>query len=108
MPVLLITSKERLEWKHEDTETSLYYRRPTTHFQRELQAKHTKKGITDDNAVVAELIEWAILGWDGVIGSDGEPVEFDKELIRNLPELYKAQFITALYELNPKLAQLGN
>lgn len=108
MPVMLIADNERLEWTHVETESGLYYRRPTAHFQRSIQAKHTVKGITDNQAVIDEILVWAITGWFGIVDNKGAEVPFKVEHLKNLPELYLARFVTELYAFDPKAVELGN
>jgi hypothetical protein len=111
MPVTLISEDERNRWTSSTNDAGFVYRRPTIQYQRELSARHTKKGVTDENAVVAELLEWSIIDWFGFVNTDGSAVPFAKKYINNgtLPELFKAEFVTnALYAYDPEKDELGN
>jgi hypothetical protein len=109
MPVVLITETERLVWKDEDTETELYYRRPTSAKQREIQSQHTVNGVTDQGEYLESLIEWATLDWsEGFVDSAGNPIKYEPGMTRGLPDTYKARFLLALYLIDPVTAEMGN
>lgn len=108
MAVMLITPTEKLQWFHSETNSTLYYKRLTGAHTRLIQAKHTSKGIVDNQKVVDEVLDVCILDWDGVYDSHGDKVPFSTELIASLPETYKAEFISALQLVNPASTQLGN
>lgn len=108
MSVLLISEDERLKWTKPDADAGFYYRRPPIYVQRDIQAKHTVKGITDNQAVVEDLLAWAILGWFGFVDRHGNVVEYRKDLLDKVPELMKAEFIAELYSLDPVVDDLGN
>lgn len=108
MPAMLITTSEKLIWRHEETASHLLYRRPSSEFIRKTQASNTSKGITNNQAVVDTLLEWSITGWSGIVDSTGAEVPFEKELIAHLPETYRAAFVEALYAINPEAVQMGN
>ncbi len=108
MPVMLIHEDERLKWTHVETEAGLIYRRPSMGFQREIQARYTVKGITDNDKVIADLLEWSILDWFGFVDHKGQPVSYNKAYLSQMPELMKAAFIGELYSLSPQLAEIPN
>jgi hypothetical protein len=109
MPVVVITETERLEWTDEQTETKMFYRRPTSAKQREIQAQHTENGVLDQNEYLESLIEWAVTGWEGPFVDDrGQPMAFEHGKTRGLPDAYKANFILALYLIDPISAEMGN
>ena len=109
MPVVMITEKERLTWDHEPTETKLFYRRPTSAKQREFQAKNTVEGRVDHGAYLEDLINWAVLGWEGsFVDPDDNPMEFDEKSTFGLPDTYKAAFLLSLYLIDPIQREMGN
>jgi hypothetical protein len=109
MAIVIIKSDERLKWVDDTTgETpeecsGLYYRRPTSAKQREVEANHTVNGACDMSKVMEELIEWAVTGWFQIVDHTGEEIPFDKELIKSLPESFKARFVFQLYKDSPDL-----
>lgn len=109
MPVVLITEKERLIWTHEETKTSLIYRRPPSAKQRELQAEHTEEGRLNQNEYLEALIAWAVLDWsEGFTDDRGNAIKYEEGMTAGLPETYKAEFILNLYLVDPISAELGN
>lgn len=108
MGLLLIDETEKLIWRHETTSSGFYYRRPTQRKIREVQVRHTVKGVINDLAVVEELLEWAILGWFGIFDKDSNEVTYSPILLARIPDNYKADFVLALYDLNPEIAELKN
>ena len=108
MPIQLLSEDERLIWKHEESESGLYYRRPSLQLQEEIRARHTKKGVTDNAAVARDILDWSILGWFGINDENRKEVEFSREKIGRLPETYKVAFIEGLYSLSTENAELGN
>lgn len=105
---MLINKDEKLRWTHKETDAGFFFRRVTTQMVRTVQAAHTEKGVTDTEAVVAELLEWAILGWFGFIDHNGKPVEYRSEYLPSVPDPIKSAFIGELYSLDPIIAELGN
>lgn len=110
MPFVLISEDERLRWTHPGTDSGFIYRRPPIHIQREIQAKHTVNGVPDNNKVVDELLEWAVIDWFGFVDKNRAPVQFEKRYLVNgaISELYKAQFIPELYAFDPQADELKN
>jgi hypothetical protein len=105
----MITAKERLTWEHKDTGTKLFYRRPTSAKQRELQVKNTEAGVIDQGAYLEDLINWSVLGWEGpFVDPDGNPMEFDEDSTRGMPDTYKGQFLLNLYLIDPIQRETGN
>lgn len=108
MSVTLIHVDERHTWTDEDSKAGFIFRRPTSRLQREIQAKHTKKGDVDSNAVVDEMLEWAILDWFGFVDHTGVPVTYNKEYLGQVPEVIKSRFVVQFYAASPDKAELGN
>ncbi len=109
MPVVMITAKERLTWEHEETKTKLFYRRPTSAKQRELQAQNTEMGVVDHATYLEDLINWAVTGWEGpFVDADDDPMDFDEDSTRGMPDTYKAQFLLSLYLIDPIQREVGN
>lgn len=108
MPVILITDDEKLKWEHEETQSGLYYKRPTSAVQRNLTAKHTKNGELDTALYLDDMLDWAVTGWWGFQDATGQDVAFSKDKIPGIPETYKAEFVSALFMMNPVVDELGN
>lgn len=110
MAVRLISKTEKLKYTHEASASGFYYHRPTVQVQREIQAKHTVKGVVDQEAFLTELIAWAVTGWWGFIDESGNEVGYSSEYLMDgsVPELYKAGFIAELYAFNPEVAEVKN
>lgn len=90
MPVQLIDDNERLV--HTVGESRFYYRRIPSGRRGRLIKQHTKRGVVDWTAVTAELLRWAITGWDEVY-SGGAVVPYDNELVPRLPEEVTIQIL---------------
>lgn len=89
--ITLVSEAERLIYT--SGRAKIFYRRVPS-LKRALGVKrHTKRGQTDYSAVAAELLVWAILGWEGV--DDGKnDVPFAPELIASLPEDVRGDLMT--------------
>ena len=83
MPIQILRDEERLVY--ENAGSKIFYRRVSTYRRGLIMKRHTKRGQVDYIAVTRELMEYAILGWEGV-ERNGKAVPFDPELIPNLPE----------------------
>lgn len=81
--ISLVTDEEKNEYKM--GRAKIFYRRIPSPKRNAVIKKLTRKGVTDWSAVAAELLEWAILGWDGV-DDKGAIIKFDPALIPRLPE----------------------
>jgi hypothetical protein len=84
------------------------YRRIPSFQHKALEHKHTKKGVEDKRAIVDAVLEYALLGWDGVQDAEGQPVPFSSDLIKYLPEAAKAALMEHFYENDPAKAAEGN
>lgn len=83
MPIKIITEEERL--KYEKDGSIIFYRRISTYKRSLIMKRHTKRGKTDFGAVTKDMMEYVVLGWEGVQGG-GKQIAFDPELIPFLPE----------------------
>jgi len=109
MPVVLISETERFKWTDEETETTLFFRRPSSAKQRELQAACTERGQVHQGEYLEDLIAWSVLDWEGPFVDDkGEPIKFETGMTQGLPDTYKARFILNLYTIDPIKDQMGN
>jgi hypothetical protein len=91
------------------------YRRVPSFEQKRMEQRHTKKGVTDQRAVVEDVLRWAVMGWDGIEDATGQPVAFAPELLAYLPEEVKGALIVKFYagddpeaELSEEERLLGN
>ena len=106
MAIRLISDSE----KNEKTISGVTfeYRRVPSHVQQRIEHRHTKRGITDQRAVVEDVLAYAITGWRGdMLDVNGNPVAFDPALLKGLPEEAKAELIGELYASEPG-STLGN
>lgn len=108
MAIKLISDKERMQWTYEGHDAGFIYRRPLVSMQRDMQARHTVKGVTDFNAVFVELFEWAIYDWFGFVDYEGKVVPYKRDLLGLVPEVMKTAFITELYAVDPEIEQIKN
>jgi hypothetical protein len=106
MPITLIAETERHTLTLGDAK--VYYRRVPSYQQKKIEAAHTKRGQVDQRGVVDDVLAWAVLGWDGVVDSEGQPVAFSAELLKYLPEETKAEIIGHLYAQDPAGRLLPN
>lgn len=91
MPICLIQEAEKLSYKMPPS--VIWYRRIPAIKRNLVIKKYTRKGAVDWSSVAAELLEWAIYGWDGV--TDGEEeIKFDPALIARLPEDVRGDLMT--------------
>ncbi len=108
MAVRIIKSEERLVWSDEESGGTFIYRRPLPAVRRAIRAKHTVNGVVDDDAVAQELLEHALLGWEGFVDENDQPLVYHPSLIPAIPELLVLKFAAHLYSISPELAQLKN
>lgn len=81
--IQLVRDDENLT--HKVGEATILYRRIPAPKRNQVIKKHTKKGQVNWSEVAAELLEYAVTGWEGVM--DGKtPVKFDSALLSRLPE----------------------
>ena len=106
--VRLIREGEKLIWRDPNSDATITYRRPKSQFVRQVQAKHTDKGVTNNSAVMDELLAWAILDWSGYVDENDNELAWDPAYIEAIPELHKADFVSQLYAVCPEAAQLKN
>ncbi len=92
MPLQIVKKDERLTL--EIAGSKLFYRRIATGARAAIVAKHTKRGKTDWSAVTADIIRYALLGWENV-QSEGRDIPFDAELALALPEESLSQLMEA-------------
>lgn len=101
--IRIISEKERFTLGDMDVKGyEFYYRRIPNHIRGDIINKHTimdKRGRSATNAAAAsmEMLEYVLLGWaDGsVIGDDDNPVPFDIDVIRWLPDEIGADILDA-------------
>jgi hypothetical protein len=106
MPITLISESERHSVSLGDA--TVFYRRVPSYLQKKIEATHTKRGQVDQRGVVDEVLAYALLGWEGVVDAEGQPVAFSADLIKYLPEESKAEIIAHLYAADPTGRLLPN
>jgi hypothetical protein len=108
MPIRLISEQERHACQIGDA--TLYYRRIPSYVQRQIEQKHTTRGVQDTRGMVDDVLAWAVLDWEGVVDAEGTPAPFRPELLKYLPEQAKGDLVGKLYESSPEdlLKNSGN
>lgn len=81
--VKLVSKKERL--CHEVHGAKIYYRRISIEEKKRLAREATSRGRVDELELGSTILRAAVLGWEGV-ESEGEPVEYNQELVTLLPD----------------------
>jgi len=92
--IRLISKDEKLKIEVEGS--IFYYRRITTVDAIEIKRKHTLKNELDSVAITQEILEENILGWDSVVGEDGNEIDFDKNLLMMLPDKVLTKLASAI------------
>ena len=106
MPIRLITDVEKLSC--EISGATVSYRRMPSHVQQKIEHKHTRRGQTDQRAVLEDVLQYCVQGWEGVVDQDGQAVAFTPELLKYWPEEAKGALVAHLYESEPPEDVLGN
>jgi hypothetical protein len=107
VPIRLIAEDERQCC--EVSGAKIWYRRVPAHVMQRQEALHTRRGVVEQRAVLEAVLVYAVLDWSGVEDAAGQPVPFQRELIKWLPESAKAEIVGRLYEDEPEReAALGN
>lgn len=83
-PVQLVSEDERLQFTV--GASTFYYRRLSGKARTLLMAKYTKRNNLNVPEYTAAALRHCVLGWDGVNDGSGQPVEFAKELVDQLPD----------------------
>lgn len=107
--VRIVEDDERLAYEPIDDETGdtlgckFYYRRVPAKVRREITKKNTRQirdkrtglvsEVTDQDQVAADMLTYAVLGWEGIVNQNDEPVVFDKATLFKLPEFLLAKLI---------------
>jgi len=106
MAVRIISDSERNVMEYSGSK--FYYRRISISKSMEINRNHTKRGLTDHIAAGLEMVEWCLLGWDNVEDENGNSVEFNKGLIRSLPDEIINELTMVLRDATPGVNALGN
>lgn len=83
------------EYKAEIEGTTFTLRRLTPEQETAIMREHSKRGQTDFLMVAISKLEQGVIGWDQII-VDGEPVGFDKSLIREFPDELRVRLLEEL------------
>jgi hypothetical protein len=106
MAIRLINQDERFS-KTIDGAT-FHFRRIPSFEQAKIEHKYTRKGVEQKRDIVDSVLEYAVLGWDGVVDHDNNPILFRSELVKMLPEEAKAALLEEFYASDPSGRALGN
>ena len=108
--IQIITEDERLMLPIDDA--VIYHRRVPSYIQRRIEHEHTQMGVEDRRAIVDALLQWAILGWEGIVDAHRQPIPYHADtkdhVIARLPEAAKGSIIRHLFENDPGEAALKN
>ncbi len=99
MPIRIIRDDERLTFTYGDAR--IYYRRIPAHIRRQLFARHTKRGQIDAHGLMLDLLDYAILDWEGVVDEAGQPLPYSRELLGYLPAEVTDALADALNAASP-------
>lgn len=96
MGIKLITKTEKL------TATIMgcdfYYRRIPVDVKQRIIKENTRRGVTDNEGVMADGFSYSITGWGGDVPTiDGEPAEFNQENLAALPDRVKARLTACIF-----------
>jgi hypothetical protein len=83
MPIVLIQEDERLS--HAVDESTFFYTRLPGNVRAQILHEHTHNGQLDFWQSRYTMGAAALSGWENVLGSDGQPVPFDKAKVRFIP-----------------------
>jgi len=107
--VYIIDPNERFPVKIDSA--TFYIRRLTTRERRAIIKKRTNnKGITDYTLAGLEMIDKAVLGWEGIYRKDGDddiPVPFSKEILLAMSEDILVVLQNAINSSNPASISSG-
>lgn len=106
MAIRIISAQERNKFSYD--ESVFYYRRISMSKSMELTKKHTKRGLADNVAIGVDIMQWCLLDWENVIGLDGEPLAFSKDLVPDLPDEVINELTPLLREASPTEDAMGN
>ena len=84
MSLVKIETDERLSWAF-DADTTIYYRRATQGEIDNARRRHTHRGVTNSDEVGRELVRACVIGWEGYITAEGEPVPYSQAEVDALP-----------------------
>jgi DNA-binding HxlR family transcriptional regulator len=108
--IQIIDEDERLMLRIDDA--VIYHRRVPSYVQRRIEHEHTEMGEEDRRAIVDALLQWAILGWEGIVDQHRQPIAYSAStkdrVIACLPEAAKGAIIRHLFENDPGEAALKN
>jgi hypothetical protein len=90
MSIELSSEKERKIYRRSGAK--IFYRRSSKARLDYFEKKHTRRGVTDWNAVTNDLLRETIDGWEGVT-KDKKEIPFDPDLIMELPPVVHSDLI---------------
>lgn len=100
MPVVLINENERYKFEFEGS--VFYYRRVPSLVKNDIMQKHTKirmgQQIADYQAVMIEILDYAIIEWENVLDTNNSPVACNYESKKMLPDEVRLAIIDRIDE----------
>lgn len=83
------------DFKAEIEGTTFTLRRLTPEQETAIMREHSKRGSTDYLMVAIGKLEAGVVGWDQII-VDGEPIGYDRALIREFPDELRVRLLEEL------------
>lgn len=96
MAITIIRETEKLTL--EKAGSKFFYRRIPGHIRADILQRHTPRRGGDPNweRVLSDMLEYSILGWEGVADETGNTIDFDKELIGYIPQEIQVDLMDAM------------
>jgi len=89
--IRLVELDERLTFEHAGSR--IYYRRVPMDVRRTIITKNTERGVLNGPAFTKAMLEWAVIGWDGILNKDGEAVPYRLDLVERLPDTIQEKLV---------------
>ncbi len=114
--IQIIEEDERFPFVPEGTDVTFWLRRVTDEKTSEMVERHTRR-ITNKRtgassseidwaAVARDRLDYALLDWSGVVGSDGKKVQCTRDNKLKLPSAVKSMILEALDNNAPSAGAL--
>lgn len=102
MPIIMITSKERLEFRLEpDDESVIFYRRLPPTKRAEFVQKHTTFGEINNLACQLEMCQYCILGWEHLYDVDENEIPYTLAAVNDLPTPVILRLMDVINQTSP-------
>jgi len=102
MPIIMISSKEKLAFRmSDDDESVIYYRRLPPTKRAELVQKHTAFGDINNLACQVDMCKYCIRGWEHLYDADEQEIPYTEEAIEDLPTPVILRLMEKINESSP-------